>query len=94
MIWEKRLDLNQGYSDNKIFGYDIENKNFVLWELSEDLKSLSVHSVVQDDTEQDCGPLEETRKIAESFLARKDRHYRELLNKHQFIRCEFGNAKK
>ena len=78
-VFEQRLELDQGIGhEERIFGYDHENRNFVTWEVVDG--KLAIHSVEHDYTEDDCGPLSETRKLAELFLSNENsRQYRKLL---------------
>jgi len=67
----KSLELNQGVGyKGRIFGYDHERNNFVTWEIVDE--KIAIHSVENDDQEEEHGSITETRQLAELFLLTGD----------------------
>jgi len=63
----KEIELNQGIGDKgRVFGYDHKRHNFVTWAIVDE--KLTIHSIENDDQEDEHGPISETREIAELFL--------------------------
>jgi len=67
-IYDGKLHLNQGAVDGKVFGYDLENRNFVTW-IVRDNAQVAIWSIEHDETEESNGPTSETRKLASKFIA-------------------------